>query len=466
MLAPRSLTLRLTLLFALVATSALLLLGALVGLLVEKHFVELDRDTLKGKSELIRHMLASVHTKADFQELPKRLRDSLVGHEGLYLSIWQKNGSPLFELGGGVFPSSMHSHKAVALTTWSITDGQSFRGFSELMPLQTPEPSTVVVALATDLAHHEHFMGEFKKTLWSAVFLTVLVTGGLSWAAARRGLAPLHEITQRVASITATELDRRLPEDSLPAELAEVGRTLNEMLARLEAAFQRLSDFSADIAHELRTPLNNMLIQTQVSLGKARTEEVYRDILASNVEELERLSRMVADMLFLAKSDNHLALPQLAEVNLKTEVEALAEFFDALAEAKNVRINTRGTALVMGDNLMLRRALANLISNALQHAAPQSIVLVELSTQGLESKIRVENQGTTIAPEHLPRLFDRFYRADASRQRHSDGSGLGLAITHSIIQAHGGRLGVESADGITRFTITLPSGKIRTADIG
>jgi two-component system heavy metal sensor histidine kinase CusS len=313
-----------------------------------------------------------------------------------------------------------------------------------------------VVAVATDIAHHQAYMQEFLHTLWWFVAGAALLTGVLGWAAVRRGLAPLRAMRRQAQGVTAQQLSQRLPVDTIPRELAELAQSLNDMLARLEEAFQRLTDFSSDIAHELRTPVSNLLTQTQVTLSRARSADDYRQILESNAEEFERMARMISDMLLLAKSDHGLALLQREVLQLANEVRALFDYFDAVAEEKNVSLRLLGDGTVSADRLMLRRALGNLLSNALRHADPGSTVTVRLQMLEHGVEISVANQGEAIALEHLVRVFDRFFRVDPARQRSSEGTGLGLAITQSIVQAHGGTISAASVNGVTTFTIFLP----------
>jgi len=288
--------------------------------------------------------------------------------------------------------------------------------------------------------------------------LAAIAMGAFGWVAVRRGLAPLQSIRAEADAITARRLNARLPVDAVPAELADLARTLNDMLARLETSFQRLSDFSSDLAHELRTPVSNLMTETQVTLGKARTTEQYREVLASNAEELERLSRMISDMLFLAKADNDLMVPHQESVDLQVEVRSLFDYYEALAEDAGVRMSCIGSGAVQGDRLMIRRAISNLLSNAIRHTPENGEIQVSLHADSSgELCLAVENTGDTIPEEHLPRLFDRFYRVDASRQRSTEGAGLGLAITHSIVRAHGGTASVRSSAGKTIFELRFPA---------
>ena len=457
----QSISFRLTLLFASASTLVLLLLGVLIANLVERHFEELDMEILTGKLQLARHALEKVRSTADLEAMPRQLEDSLVGHPGLAVVVVAPDGQTLFATTGAEFPGTLLDRGVEPASRhpvhWKNREQQPLRGISGLARTSIEGAPPAVVAVATGISHHEHFMSDFRTTLWSFMVLAALSIGLLGWIAVRRGLAPLQAIKREAAAITAQRLNARLPVDSVPVELVALARTLNDMLARLEESFRRLSDFSSYLAHELRTPVSNLLTQTQVMLSRTRTAEQYQEVLASNAEELERLSRMISDMLFLAKAENQLIIPHREAVDLRAEVNGLFEFYEAFAEEKNVSLSCSGSAVVSGDRLMLRRAIHNLLSNAMRHTPTGGGMAVHLEQTG-ENWVRlsVENTGETIAAEHLPRLFEPFYRADSSRQRFSDGAGLGLAITRSILRAHGGSVDVRSSSGVTVFRLNIP----------
>lgn len=461
-----SLTARLTLLFATGSSVVLLALGWLISVSIEHHFEDLDRDALQAKLMLAHHAIARVASPADLARLPSQLSDAATGHHDLLMQITGPDqqrvmAPPNGEFSGDWLPPGVAADGA-QLLQWS-RGGRSYRGLVASIPTGVPGAAPLQVAVALDIAHHQVFMDALMRTLWWFVAGAALATGLLGWFSARRGLAPLKAMRERAASVTAHKLDQRLPTDAVPKELAELATTLNEMLERLEEAFRRLSDFSSDIAHELRTPVSNLMTQTQVSLSRTRDADSYRDILESNAEEFERLARMIADMLFLAKADNALAASQRLvhseRIDLEREVRELMEFYEALADERGIRLVLQGQAHALGDRLMLRRALSNLLSNALRYTAPQGSVQVRLEQQESEAVLTVENPGDPIAPEHLAHLFERFYRADPSRQSASgEGTGLGLAITQAIVRAHHGQIAVSSANGCTRFTVRLPGG--------
>lgn len=456
-----SLTFRLTLLFALAAALVLFLLGLLIGNSVEKHFEEQDMEVLNGKMELVRHILDQSPEALASTSLKLQMDNALTGHHGLVVSIHALDGTRIYANEKDGLPSELLAPTASGNSRplkWTTSDGMPMRGIVGVIATIGLGQS-VTVGIATGMGIHEHFMASFRQTLWSFIALATVAMGMLGWFVVRRGLSPLQAIKRQASEITANRLYTRLPADSIPLELADLAETLNDMLSRLEESFQRLSDFSSDLAHELRTPVSNLLTQTQVTLSRARSADDYREILASNAEEFERLSRMIADMLFLAKADNKQIIPNQERIELAEEVADLLEYYEILAEEKAITLSYSGRSEVIGDRLMLRRAISNLLSNAIRHTPNGGTIITQI-IRGAEGStvLAVENTGSTIPAEHLPRLFDRFYRVDSSRHRTTENSGLGLAITRSILLAHGGDISARSTEGVTCFTLHLPNG--------
>jgi two-component system heavy metal sensor histidine kinase CusS len=452
----KSITFRITLLFAAVATAVLLLLGLLIGNSVEQHFIEQDMESLSGKTQMAAHLLEQIRSPADLGALPRQLDNSLVGHHGLAVLVLDADGRQLFASPHASFPDSLlnAADSGRKPQAW-LQDGQPWRGIVTRLETGSREMSPMRVAVAVDISHHEHFMASFRQTLWLFVALAAVLEGFLGWISVRRGLAPLRAMRQEAAGVTASHLDYRLSVDAVPVELAELAETLNAMLARLEESFQRLKDFSSDLAHEMRTPISNLMTETQVALSRTRKPDEYRDVLASNAEEYERLARMIGDMLFLAQADNGMILLNREPVDLAVQIGELFDFFDALAEEKNLHLALTGSGQVSGDKLMLRRALANLISNAIRHTRSGGKIRVRIESGETGTTLSIENSGEPIPTEHLSRIFDRFYRADPSRHRNGEGAGLGLAISRSIILAHGGEIDVRSGAAGVCFTIRL-----------
>jgi len=455
-----SLTARLTLLFTTASGAVLLLLGWVVLGAIERHFDDLDRSELMGKLQHAEHIIGAARTPQDLAGMVGQLREAFSGHHDLAMAVRGPDQALLFATPGVVFPDSVATRgpdrAAAPLQKWT-TQGRRFHGLERGVPMAPVAHGDVRVFLAIDSAHHDDFMHDFRRTLWLFVACAALMVGLLGWFAARRGLAPLRAMREQAAAVTAQSLDRRVPTRAVPAELADLATTLNEMLERLEDAFRRLSDFSSDLAHELRTPISNLMMQTQVALSRPRDADSYRAILESNAEEFERLARMISDMLFLAKAENGLAIVHREPVDLAREVQDLFDFYEALADEQAIRLDVQGAGVVLGDRLMLRRALNNLLSNALRHTPAGGQVTVTIVRQAGQIVLTVENTGEMIPAQHLARLFERFYRADPSRQHASgEGTGLGLAITQAILRAHRGNVSVASARGLTTFTLRLP----------
>jgi two-component system heavy metal sensor histidine kinase CusS len=456
-----SLTFRLTLLFASASTVVLLVLGFLIRHSVDKHFEELDATLLAASMQVAKQALSDATSHADIPVLRKRIDDARTDDNRLAVVAFDKPGVPWVVAGNtNGFPPALISQLKQPIRypiTWH--DGnRTYRGTAENISSQSTLGSPVIVAAAVDISHHEHFMAAFQTTLWWFVGIASLLMGLLGLIAANRGLAPLKKIQQDAADISANRLEQRLSVDQLPAELAELGSTLNGMLSRLEDSFKRLSDFSADIAHELRTPVSNMMTQTQVALSKFRTTEEYRDILASNAEELEKMARMISDMLFLAKADHGLIMLHGEPISLAKEFHTIFSFYEALTDENAISMNLDGDAIIFGDKSVLRRAFGNLLSNAIQHTAENGRIEVLIKPQpgNLFCEISIKNTGPAITTEDIPKLFDRFFRTEISRHEIPEGSGLGLAITKSIIQLHGGSIQVKSNDDSTNFLILLP----------
>lgn len=472
-----SLTTRLTLLFALVASVALTVLGGVTLLALNLHFETQDRGTLHSHMQQARALLSRVDNTGALAALPAQLQAAFASHHDLAVRVQGAYAQTLFDQQSAGMPTRLLAHPATAhpvpLLTWqepanhdSHEGARLWRGSAMMMPLPMEGAAPLTVAMALDIHHHEAFIASFRNALLSYVGLAALACALLGWWAARQGLKPLGVMRAQAGRIGAGQLDARMPVSQGPAELAELAAALNAMLARLQEQFTRLTAFSSDIAHELRTPLSNLMTQTQVALGQARSAPEYREVLASNAEELERLSRTVADMLFLAKAEYGGLLPTREPVALHEEVRALFEFYEALAEDRGVQLRLHGEASVPGDRLMLRRAIGNLLSNALRYtpAGGDIDVTIEVAPDDNDTvHLAVRNDGAPIAADELPRLFERFYRAEKDRSHasgHSDGAGLGLAITQAIVQAHGGRISTRSEEYGNVFETRLPLSRV------
>lgn len=458
----RSITIRLTLLFALASTAVLMAVGTIVGIVVEKHFEEMDLAEQHGKLKLVQHALAKTQTPQELNQLSQQLADALIGHPGLSVTVVGPDQQTIYATTGASFPpalidkASNKPRDKIQPMVWN-RNGREYSGIAMLSASGMNDAKVYTVAVALDIQHRRQFMQVFKETLWILFGIGIVLSAVLGWVAAHQGLAPVRRIALVAKGISASQLNDRLPLDTVPTEVRDLAESFNGMLSRLEASFARLTNFSSDLAHELRAPVSNLMTQSQVALSKTRSADEYRDVLASNLEEFDRLARMISDMLFLAKADHGLMVPQRDSIDLVDEIQQLIEFYEPLAEESGVTMVVSGRGTVSGDRLMIRRALSNLLSNALRHSPRGGEIEARVSEQNkAEVSVCIENPGQAIAPEHIAHLFDRFYRVDPARLHSGEGVGLGLAITQSIVEAHQGRIAVNSGDGLTRFEIHLP----------
>ncbi|XHF39191.1 heavy metal sensor histidine kinase [Metapseudomonas boanensis] len=447
-----SLTARMSLLFAACTATVSLVAGALFSRASEAHFIELDQQLLEGRLELFQSALRQVDTAAALPESLPALRQVLTQHPDLDLRIDGNDGRIWFNTLTG---QSTSPPPRPGLQRWR-EGGIDYRVLRA--PLRLDGPSSADITLLLDITHHQHFLERMQALIWLTVGLSALATALLGAWVARQGLRPLHQMANVAAGVSASSLTTRLTEDGVPQELVELAGAFNAMLARLDDGFQRLSAFSADIAHELRTPLSNLLTQTQVTLSHPRRADEYRETLHSNLEELQRLAQMVSDMLFLAKAEHGLITARREPLDLTAELDALIEFYSPLTEEGEVQISRTGEARVSADQGLLQRALSNLLDNALRFTPAGGAIDLKLEHDACGLRLTVANTGPVIAAELIPRLFDRFVRADPARREGGEHAGLGLAITRSIIRAHGGEIRCESADGWTRFIIQFPTG--------
>jgi two-component system, OmpR family, heavy metal sensor histidine kinase CusS len=436
----------------------LVLIRAVVERSIHFHFMEQDARDVGAVAAAIEQVLLSYGTETD--QLQAALMHTVSLPHGASFQVLDQQGRILYtapETGSeppALRLAPVEEITASKLSSWD--DGnRRYRGASVIANTRTQD---LVVAVAMEMSFHDEFMSELRRTLWAVTLGAGLLTLVVVWVALHQGLAPARRVSANIRGIRSDRLQTRLDPATVPKELSELVDSFNQMLGQLDDSYSRLSHFSADIAHELRTPLTNVITQTQVALGSARSAEAYRELLHSNLEEMERLARMVSDMLWLAQADRGLITPAFEMLDLAAEARSLLEYFEVLAEDRHIQLALQGPAQpVRGDRAMVRRALANLLSNALRHAPESGCATVRLAGGRRHVFLSVENTGADIPPEHLARVFDRFYQVDPSRSRHGEGSGLGLAIVRSIVSLHDGDVDARSANGLTTFTITLPA---------
>lgn len=321
--------------------------------------------------------------------------------------------------------------------------------------------------IALDITRDHRLLTALRHAMWLTFGGLTLLLVLAGYAVSTHSLAPLQRIAGAARAVTPAHLAARIPMDPpWPRELAELVEVFNAMLARLEEAFTRLSRFSSDLAHELRTPLSNMSGAVEVCLLRERAVPEYRAVLESNLEECRRLAALVDNLLFMARVEHAEAAVRIETFDGAEAAAWVAAQQAPAAAACGLTIEVNGKAAVTADSVLFRQALTNLVSNAIVHSEAHGAIRVELDRDGNASHVRVIDQGVGIDPQHLPHLFDRFYRVDPARSRgRGQGTGLGLAIVKSIVELHGGGVEVQSQPGAgTRVILRFPDQIARPRD--
>ena len=440
------------------ATSLLLAcgLGMFYAIVIRHAFAE-DNAVLADKVAALR---------ADFHESgPTRLAEELNGqnageHTAYWIRILDPHARTYAETPGmdrslppEIFPPPQKSASIIG-------SPKDYRTGSKLFSLVTlneesdSQPYTLQVA--QDRSSDERVERNFAVLFIMVLSGSVLASAFIAVIVTKRGLRPLREMTQSVARIGPTHLKERVTPAEWPRELKPLAIAFDDMLKRLDDSFTRLSQFSADLAHELRTPIANMTGEAQVALTRDRTAAEYRETIESTVGECERLSRIVDNLLFVARVDAAREPIARKRFDGRAAAEKIAAFYQTIAEERHVTIRCSGEGQIYADPDLFERAVGNLLDNALRFTPENGSIRIALSENDGQFELAVGDNGCGIAPEHLPRVFDRFYRADSSRG--SDGAGLGLALVKSIVDLHGGSVGIQSEVGRgTTVTLSFPN---------
>jgi len=307
-------------------------------------------------------------------------------------------------------------------------------------------PPKVTIQMAFDMGSDMALLERFRSKLFLALGFSLLACALAGYWIAHRGIQPLRKMAATASRISPSNFQERLERSGLPSELSDLAATFNGMLDRLEDSFTRLSRFSSDIAHELRTPLQNLRGEAEVILSKARTPVEYQDLLGSALEEYHRLSNLIDRLLFLARAENPQTHIQREELDLKKELGLLQDFYGPTAGESGVTLGLEASEGLRAelDRSLFQRAVGNLVENALKHTPTGGNILLSSSNGGETIRVKVSDTGRGIAPDQLPRVFDRFYRADPSRTSSLGGAGLGLSIVKSIMDLHAGTVEIQS----------------------
>ena len=460
---PRSLAVRVTLLCALVALLVTGMMGMFFFVAAHLAITAHADDQLVARAEHFRRLVADARTVDDLHER-SMLFEALLGSASDVLILRRAGQAPLVEINPahvpvptGLLPVAAERPIAGAdVRDARPADGPRMHWVAALAR-SGPDGAMVEVVAGHPLVSEMQMIDDSRNKALASTLVAMLASTLLVWVVLRHGLRPLHRVAAQAALIDPLNLALRLPEHDAPRELQEMVAVFNAMLDRIATGYERLSQFSADLAHEIRTPVGALIGQTQVALTRARSPDDYQQLLESNLEELNRLRLIADNILFLAQADHASLAIERTPLALADELHNIAEYFDGPADEAGLRFAVQASGNASVNTTLCRRAIHNLVVNAVRYSARGSTIRLVGGEDADGATIAVENDGATIPPEQLERLFDRFYRADATRDRPAESSGLGLAIVQAIMGLHGGSARVACTPaGTIRFELRFP----------
>jgi two-component system, OmpR family, heavy metal sensor histidine kinase CusS len=470
---PWSLIARLAVFYTLATTALLLVTMVVLYGVVVRYSDANDNLFLNDKLRAVRADLAAKKvSQAELlaEEVPIEASDYFVR------VLDRRGGNVLAESPGmgkrllpSVFPPPpADGHIPEQGTEYKTSAGKWFLLMSALAEIDRTAPRPVVLQIAQDRSDDKAFADFFRNLLLAALVGSAVCSAAVAVLIARQALRPLGQMVAAMKTVQASHLQQRLDREHWPKELDALAAAFDDMLARLKESFERLSAFSADLAHELRTPIQNLRGEAEVALTRTRTAAEYREVIELSIEEYHGLASLIDSLLFLARAEN--AETPLDRLTFKVgpEVDTILDFYDAAAREQSIALSRQGDADLNADVRLVRRALSNLVANALQHTSAGGQIVLTVSQTNGSVEIQVQDTGSGIKPEHLPRIFNRFYRVDPARASDSGGVGLGLAIVKSIMELHGGSVDAKSEPGKgTSITLTfLQERPVSQADSG
>lgn len=457
-----SLTVQLAAFFAVAAAAVFVAVGFYLYQALATQLRDRDDADLIDRVAFIRHLLEETETVNSVADDPHRFLDAVDLQGGLVLELRAADQHLLARNTAGSILATAHGYVAAGrvpqvsdVRDETTASGARVRTVRAIGKVGNTE-HVVQILLAHTASERLALLSEYRLKVFSAVAAGAALTALLGFLIARKGFAKVSRLADQARTINVNNLQMRLDSSTVPRELQVLADTFNDVLWRLEGGFQNLSQFSADLAHDMRTPLNNLMVQTQVALSQPRTHYEYQELLSSHHDEYERMARMVETMLFLARADHAKIALTTVPLDSTTELKKIVEYFEGPAHDAGISFEVTGTGTIVADTLLFRRAVSNLVSNAIRYT-PRGMTIhldTRLSEGGMT--VAVSNPGSGIDGDDLPKLFERFYRSDKSRSSSATSSGLGLAIVKSIMKLHRGEAKVESSSNRATFSLYFP----------
>jgi two-component system heavy metal sensor histidine kinase CusS len=460
-----SITVRLTLFYTVATTFLLVLTIASLYWVMTHSLYQSEHQLLSDEVDILQNIVEKKRyhisdLKQKIREIPPIIDSSVYDH---YIRILNDKRQIITEtnkmsryLQGATFFSQL-AQKEKTSEWWQSTDGTYYLLMQSPILLDKDGKNPWVIQVALDVSFQRDIIKKYRNKLVAGLFIGVFCALCLGYGIARRSLRRLNELTETTKAITVSSLHQRIDPTLWPNELRALGMSFNQMLGRIEDSFSRLTQFSADLAHELRTPINNLIMEAEVVLCKVSSMSEYKNTLESNLEEAKRISQIIENLLFLARAEQPNLTIEKNTLSLEKEIHIVIDFYQALIDEKNINVSCVGTGKIVANSNMVRRMLSNLLSNALKYSPLNCAINFEIKIFSNTLQLILRDMGCGISDEHLPKIFNRFYRIDSARSQAFGGTGLGLAIVKSIIDLHQGSIEVNSQVGIgTTFSINFP----------
>jgi two-component system, OmpR family, heavy metal sensor histidine kinase CusS len=456
-----SIGVRLTLWYLAIFALAQLAFGAGMWFILRHHLYDLVNDRLAGQVEDVRSFLEAQKRDASVAKLQEETAEEYdLEHSGDYLQIYLGHGQWIYQ------SAFLRAH-AVTPAEPATIDGvlfhdRQFEGRHYRFITQKVEVNgrISVAQTGTRIDDVRETLLLFRTYLLMFAPLVLIVAAAGGYWLSRRALSPVDALLRSARDVSGTNLSSRLQKVTTGDELQRLSETLNEMLGRIESAFLRVTQFTADASHELRTPVSLIRTEAELALRRSRGEIEYREALHHILQEAERMTALIGELLELARADSGRESLHLHPIDLRETLHHVVESWRQIATARNLGFNATlepQSVFVLGDETALRRVIEILLDNAFKYTPDPGTVHLSLSSQGESVALTLRDSGVGIAPEEQAKIFERFYRVDKSRSREQGGAGLGLSIAQWIVAQHRGSIEVESDLGTgSVFYVRLP----------
>lgn len=431
-----------------------------------------DKQFLEDKIDVVSYFLAQPEydqyaLKHEILNVPFVLSNSIYSY---YVRVINHKNQTIFETPGMkktlseadfFSPTQLHLKNNTKYSTWWFSPhGDKYLLMQSKMILDKKNNEVWLIQAALDVSYQHASLEQYRKNAIAVLLLGELFALIIGYLIANRSLSRLYSLIKVTKKISASSLHQRISTSAWPKELHELGLAYNQMLFRIEKSFSQLTQFADDLAHELRTPINNLMGQTEIALSDPAMQAEHKQVHESNLEELQRISQIIENILFLARAENPKLELKKVKLEVHDEIAVIAEFYAAIVEDKNIQLSIDGCASLMANQVMFRRMISNIFSNALKYTLAGGSICFYIKEINDQVEIIIRDSGVGIGQEHLPYIFDRFYRIDSARSAYAGNVGLGLSIVKSIVQLHRGSISVTSKLNYgTTITMRFPTDK-------